>query len=133
MGEYLETPIISDYAHHPNEIKKSIEGLKERFYNPLIIFQPHTYSRTESLKDEFVESLNENDVIIYPTYPAREKYNSKGSAYNLFRRLKNKHKFYVKDIKNLKCTMQELMLKNNYDIVVILGAGDLYDKFNEIL
>lgn len=133
IGEYLDVPVISDYAHHPSEIVKSIAGLKERFFNPLIIFQPHTYSRTESLKNEFVDSLKDNDVVIFSTYPAREKYNAKGSAYNLYRKLKNKHKFYAKDMAKLKNLLNELVINHNYDIIVVLGAGDLYDKFNEFL
>lgn len=134
IGEYFGCPVISDYAHHPEELKKSIDGLRERYVNPLIVFQPHTFSRTATLMSEFVDILSEyNNVIVYSTYPAREKYLNSGSAYTLYRKLKNCSKFYAKDMSSLKSILKDLLLKNSFDIITILGAGDLYDKIKEIL
>lgn len=134
IGEYYGVPVIADYAHHPKEISSSIIGIKERYSSPLIIFQPHTYSRTITLLDEFISVLSDiNNMIIYSTYPAREKYDPKGSAYALYKKLNCRNKFYAKDMESLTHLMQPLIFENTFDVIVVLGAGNLYDKIKEIL
>ena len=64
--------VISDYAHHPAEIATTIKTAASLYKSFLIIFQPHTYTRTKSLFDEFVETLTPVDVIFFKTYSARE-------------------------------------------------------------
>jgi len=134
IGDYCGIPVIADYAHHPEEIKNSINGIKERYNNPLIIFQPHTFSRTKTLMTEFVDVLSIYDnVIIYSTYPARELFDPKGSGYTLFKKLKINNKFYAKNKGELLKICEKCMTTNNHDVIVILGAGNLYDKIKEIL
>ncbi len=66
--------VISDYAHHPDEIRATIECAKEIFPSVAVVFQPHTYSRTKALKSEFADALCLADsVILAPIFPAREK------------------------------------------------------------
>ena len=68
--------IIDDYAHHPNEVKATIEAIKQKYPDKKIvcILQPHTYSRTEEFADDFVKILNEVDAsYILDIHPAREK------------------------------------------------------------
>jgi len=57
--------VIDDYAHHPSEIKATIDAARQEYPDRTIvsIFQPHTYSRTLALKDEFAEALNQSDVV----------------------------------------------------------------------
>jgi len=134
IGQYYGVPVIADYAHHPKEIESSIGGILDRYKNPLIIFQPHTYSRTISLMNEFLDVFNKfQDVIIYSTYPAREDYMPKGSAYSLFKKIKSKSKYYAKNMNDLNELMHICVLNNKYDVIVVLGAGDLYDKMKDIL
>ncbi len=69
---------IDDYAHHPTEIKALFEAVKQKYPNRnyIIVFQPHTYSRTIKLKKDFIKSLKLfNEVYIYKTFVSREKYN----------------------------------------------------------
>lgn len=68
--------IIDDYAHHPNEIKATINAIKQKYPDKLIvsIFQPHTFSRTKEFANEFAEELSKTDVAyILDIHPAREK------------------------------------------------------------
>jgi len=70
-----ETVLIDDYAHHPEELKALISGVRSLFKDEkcTVIFQPHLYSRTKDLANEFAESLDlADEVILLPIYPARE-------------------------------------------------------------
>lgn len=117
--------VIIDYAHHPTEIKCSTEGVQHIYNNILYVFQPHTYSRTKALMNDFVEVLdNLNNVIIYPTYPAREKEIAGGRAEDLHDRLKKS--VFVDNIDTLlKLFGQQY---RQFDCILIVGAGDLAEK-----
>ena len=74
-GERSGITLVDDYAHHPTEIRASIEGLRERYSNRrlIVVFQPHLYSRTRDLLSEFAEALALSDIVILTDiYPARE-------------------------------------------------------------
>lgn len=70
-----EHVLIDDYAHHPEELKALIAGVRSLFKDPLVLaFQPHLFSRTKDFADEFASVLSTADeVILLPIYPAREK------------------------------------------------------------
>jgi UDP-N-acetylmuramate--alanine ligase len=68
--------IIDDYAHHPNEVKATINAIKQKYENKKIvaIFQPHTFSRTKEIKEELVKELNKADIAyVLDIHPSREK------------------------------------------------------------
>ena len=68
--------IIDDYAHHPNEVKSTINAIKQKYPNKLIIsiFQPHTYTRTKEFANDLAEELSKtNYAYILDIHPAREK------------------------------------------------------------
>lgn len=115
--------VILDYAHHPTEIEKAIETANEVFSgNYLLVFQPHTYSRTQLLFNDFIRVLSNKNAIIYKEYPAREKYTPNGSAKRLSKYVKNSS--YVFDFQ----TLLSMINNSNEKNVLVLGAGDLYDK-----
>lgn len=126
--------IVHDYAHHPSQIKSVIEATKN-FRKKLIIvaFQPHTYTRTQTLMNEFVDAFDlVDEVCIIKTYSAREPYLKAGSAKTLYQNLKKK----IKNIKYFSSFdfcydyLQKKLKKT--DTLLILGAGDieiLADKF----
>ncbi|MGN0961266.1 MAG: UDP-N-acetylmuramate--L-alanine ligase [Christensenellales bacterium] len=119
--------IIIDYAHHPTELTASIEGIKGVYRRVLYIFQPHTYSRTLKLFDDFIEVLSGlENIILYKTYPAREKLIIGGTAEDLYNSLKVKNKEYFDDLENLINYINNNA--KNYDCVLVLGAGDLADR-----
>lgn len=120
-------PVLIDYAHHPSEIKASFVGIKEVSKKPLVIFQPHTYSRTISLFDDFVTVLKDiDDLIIFPTYPAREKEILGGRAIDLRNALHCAK--YVNDINELLKEIDKYANQKLCDLVVVLGAGDLAER-----
>ena len=135
IAEIDGIPIIIDYAHHPTEIAKSLEGINEIYNNPLVIFQPHTYTRTLYLFDEFINVLKTaKKLILYPTYPAREKELKGGKSEDLFSRLKDVNE--CKFISNLSCVIDEInndIQTKNIDVVLILGAGNLAEQAKKAL
>lgn len=85
IGELFGLKVYADYAHHPSEIKATLIAKRELGRSPIVVFQPHTYSRTRLLKWEFTEVLGgEPRLIIYKTYPAREEYEKEGDAKTLY-------------------------------------------------
>ena len=99
-----------------------------------MVFQPHTYSRTKVLKENFFSSLLvAKNLLIYKTYPAREKFDYEGSAYSLYKRLKKEKEnvYYIKNKKELLSMINAL--KKEKENVFILGAGDLYDIIKNII
>ncbi|MBO6134649.1 MAG: UDP-N-acetylmuramate--L-alanine ligase [Lachnospiraceae bacterium] len=127
---------IDDYAHHPTEIKASVDALKELNYKNLyIIFQPHTFSRTKALLNEFAKALSLVDnVILAKIYAAREKDTGEiGSAdiKNIIMNINNKNNFceYFETFEEIrKCIASRV---TSGDIVVTMGAGDVYKVFDD--
>ncbi|MDE7395983.1 MAG: UDP-N-acetylmuramate--L-alanine ligase, partial [Clostridiales bacterium] len=74
LGRVGNCDVFSDYAHHPHEIESTIESLKNAGYARVgIIFEPHTYTRTQSLLNDFADALRHaDDVCLAAVYPARE-------------------------------------------------------------
>ncbi len=122
---------IDDYAHHPEELKAFISSLKELYKGRKIIgaFQPHLYSRTRDFSAEFAESLDMLDTaILIPLYPAREEPIKGISSEIIYNQMKNKNKYLVS-----KDEMLELLKKEDFDIVVTMGAGDIDRMANDIV
>ncbi len=70
--------VIDDYAHHPTEITTTLEAARTRFQQRrlVVVWQPHTYTRSEALQDEFIQALGNADLVIVTSiYAAREKDN----------------------------------------------------------
>ncbi len=135
LGEFCGIDIIADYAHHPKEIlamQKTYDYLNKRY---LTVFQPHTYSRTRLLMQDFINCFNNTGpLIVYKTYPARESYDKKGSAktlYNNLLKINKKGVFYAKT----KKVVMELLEKHEkvVDCVLFLGAGDVYELAKSIV
>lgn len=123
--------IVHDYAHHPEEIDNSLKETKA-FYKDklLVVFQPHTYSRTKTLMNDFVKVFkSQKDVLIIPTYSAREKYNYKGSAKVLAQNI-GKNAIYLRDKTNIYKYILNKISKG-YG-VIFLGAGDIFDMAKNI-
>ncbi|MEG1500056.1 MAG: UDP-N-acetylmuramate--L-alanine ligase, partial [Clostridia bacterium] len=76
IGDIGGVPIIIDYAHHPSEIANTLKGLKEMYAGKVLcIFQPHTYSRTKLLLEEFMQCFKCSDMlVVFKTFSAREKF-----------------------------------------------------------
>ncbi len=134
LGNVNGTQYIADYAHHPKEILETASALCAYDEKTLMVFQPHTYSRTKNLLNEFINVLKDaKNLIIYKTYSARESFDFLGSAENLFQKLRELgvNVEYAKTPDNL----YEIM-KNKYknmEKVIFFGAGDIYDLANNFV
>ena len=127
IGKIKKASIFDDYAHHPSEIKASYEIAKQLSDKKIIvIFQPHRYSRTKILQNEFIKILSKIKVLyILDIYSAGEKpivnINSKILAKKI--RMKNKNTFYVQNTNNLEFLLEEHF--NDENIIVFMGAGSI--------
>ena len=127
---------IDDYAHHPTEIEASLNALKEIKYNNLyLVFQPHTFTRTKALYDDFVRVLGETPIVILAKiYPAREKdlgiISSGNIRDGIMADKNNKNNFceYFETFEEICKYIQGKVAKN--DLVVTMGAGDVYKIFD---
>jgi len=123
-GQFKNIPVYDDYAHHPTEIETTISSIRQK--NPkrlVMLFQPHTYTRTKALKDDFIRVLKEVDCLyISDIYAAREKDPGDISSRDLCDAIVGSH--YTPALSDavieLKANLQE------GDIFVTVGAGDVY-------
>lgn len=126
LGKVNGTVVFADYCHHPTEIVDSIENFSKIYKKILCVFQPHTYSRTKTLINDFVVAFKKTKkLIIFKTYAAREEYVLEGSETELFKRVKHKNKQLILDENNLISEIKNRA--QNFDCILILGAGDMYD------
>jgi len=124
LGQYNGFTLADDYAHHPTEIKATLQAAKELSYNNVIaVFQPFTFSRTELLKDEFVEALSVADkVILTPIMGSREVNTYGISSEYIAERLPDA--VVVDGFSNIADKIIEVANEN--DIVITMGGGDIY-------
>lgn len=126
IGEFMNKKVFIDYAHHPKELESLVESIID-IENTILVFQPHTYSRTKFLMADFIKVLSnaKGEVVIYKTYPAREKYDRNSSALALFRKLsKVKNARYFKSKKGLIEYLEKVEKGKN---IYLVGAGDVYE------
>ncbi|MBR1484335.1 MAG: UDP-N-acetylmuramate--L-alanine ligase [Prevotella sp.] len=118
------TVLLSDYAHHPKEIMASARSLRELYANRHLtaIFQPHLYTRTRDFYEEFAQALSLFDeVLLTEIYPAREEPIEGVTSQLIYDRLRPgiEKQLISKD------SVVDLMKQRDFDVVVVLGAGDL--------
>ena len=127
-GEKNNVKVIDDYAHHPSEIKATLEASRRSNFNKeWCIFQPHTYTRTKELLNEFSEAFYSADnVIVTDIYAAREKDTGEINSSMLVDKLKknNVNAVYIKDFDDIVDYLNENVRDN--DLILTMGAGDVY-------
>lgn len=123
--------LISDYAHHPKEIFQSAKSIKQLYSNRKItaIFQPHLYTRTRDFYKDFADALSQLDeVILCDIYPAREQPIPGVTSKLIYDNLaEGVEKSMVKTDEVLN-----LVKSRDFDVLVILGAGDLDNQVPKI-
>lgn len=128
--------IVDDYAHHPTEIKATLSASENVPHNKLwCIFQPHTYTRTIALFDEFAEAFEKADkLILAEIYAAREKNIYKISSAQLAEKIKETHPhkevLFMEDFAAIADYVDDQAQPG--DMVITMGAGDIY-KVGEML
>jgi UDP-N-acetylmuramate--alanine ligase len=134
-GVYNGFTIIDDYAHHPTEVKATLSAVKNLGPNRVwCIFQPHTYTRTQSLLEDFSMSFFDADkVIVTNIYAAREKDTGLIHSKNLVERLSEKTSdaIFIDSFEEVESYIVENASPG--DIVITMGAGDVYKIGESIL
>lgn len=128
--------LYDDYGHHPHEIEATIAAARKHFPNKriVIIFQPHTYSRTQMFLKEFANALSMADYsFILPIFPSAREDNSTFSVRSddIVRQANNKNMICVADSATLIDRLNSTIQKG--DVIFTMGAGDVYTLKDEII
>ena len=122
---------LSDYAHHPKEIYQSAKSMRELYQNKKItaIFQPHLYTRTRDFYKDFADALSQLDeVILTEIYPAREEPIEGVTSKLIYDNLKQGVEKQIIEKKDVL----EFVKDHDFEVLIVLGAGDLDNQVPEI-
>ena len=128
--------VVDDYGHHPTEIKFTLQAAKESWPDRriVVVFQPHRYSRTEALFDDFTRSFYQSDMlVVLPIYAASEKAIKGIDSQLLFEEIRahgHKDVVFMPSFKAAVSHLKQTLTPG--DILLTLGAGDVY-KLGETL
>ena len=124
LGQANKITVIDDYAHHPTEIKSTLQAARSRYPKSKIwaIWQPHTYSRTRILFDEFCNSFSQADhVIISQIYASREKEDG-FSALQVVKAMDHPDARYIASLNDISDYLLENLKPG--DVMLVFSAGD---------
>ena len=123
-GKFNGADVYDDYAHHPDELKATLEAVRSMGYKRVVLaFQPHTYSRTKALFDDFVRELKKSDVVVLAEiYAARERNTIGISSAQLAEQIPGA--VYCETLPDVTAYLRENVREG--DIVVTMGAGDIF-------
>ncbi|MGH7831274.1 MAG: UDP-N-acetylmuramate--L-alanine ligase [Candidatus Binatia bacterium] len=135
-GEAGGITVIDDYGHHPAEIRATLQAIRESWTCPLtVIFQPHRYSRTRDLFDDFLVSFEGADrLILTEIYAAGEEPIAGVGGERLYRAIKRRGHLDVEFVPEKNEIVKRLLPKlKDGEIVLTLGAGDVYRVGEELV
>ncbi|MBO5322943.1 MAG: UDP-N-acetylmuramate--L-alanine ligase [Oscillospiraceae bacterium] len=123
-GTYNGADVYDDYAHHPGELSATVDAVRAMGYKRIIFaFQPHTYTRTHALFNEFVEQLCKPDLLILAEiYAARERNTVGISSRDLVEKIPGS--IYCATLPEVTQRLKELAQPG--DVILTVGAGDIY-------
>jgi len=124
IGEAQGITIISDYAHHPSKIKATLAAARSRYPQQRIVavWQPHTFSRTQALENDFISSFHDADqVIVTDVYAAREA-NHDYSVADLVQRIDYVPATHIHDLSDVTQYLAQNLQPE--DVVIVMSAGD---------
>ena len=136
-GEVNKIIVIDDYAHHPTEVSATLKAIQNGWGEKRIIaiFQPHLFSRTKDFFEDFARSLMISDIlIITEIYGAREKPISGVSGElisNVAKSIGHESVYWIKDKNKISNKIFSIVKEN--DILITMGAGDIYKISDQIL
>ena len=116
--------MYDDYAHHPGELEATIDAVRSMGYKRMIFaFQPHTYTRTHALFNDFVDQLEKPDVVVLAEiYAARERTTIGISSKHPQQQLPGS--IYFASLPDVTQTLRTLAQPG--DVILTVGAGDIY-------
>ncbi len=135
IGEEDGILVVDDYGHHPTEIKATLNAMKKLGRRVLVIFQPHRYSRTQLLFDEFGQSfVDADEVFLTQIYPAGEAPIEGVNSFMIKDSIQKHEGRDVTVIENFEDIPSEVLkIAKSGDVIVTLGAGDIYKSGKMIL
>jgi UDP-N-acetylmuramate--alanine ligase len=130
VGKFREAILIDDYAHHPDEIRATLSGARDRFgeKNIWTVFHPHTFTRTKALLGEFAQSFDDTDkVIVIDIYGSAREDHGGVSSEELVRLINKYNRGKAEYVPTIDDVV-ELLKENSgkYDILITMGAGDVW-------
>jgi len=130
-GTYNGAEVFDDYAHHPGELQALLSATRTLGYERIICaFQPHTYTRTKALFDDFVKVLRQPDItLLAEIYPARETDNLGISSQNLADQIPGS--IYCPTLEDVTVRLKELAQPG--DLILTVGAGNIYTAGEALL
>jgi len=130
-GQFRGADIYDDYAHHPGELAATLEAVRSMGYQRIILaFQPHTYTRTKALFDDFVRELSKADVVVLAEiYAARERNTIGISSKDLAERIPGA--IYCASLGQVTACLEELAQPR--DMILTMGAGDIFHAGEALL
>jgi len=135
IGETNGIVVVDDYGHHPTEIRATLDALKQLGKRVIVVFQPHRYTRTQYLCDEFGQAFTMADeLFLTEIYPAGEE-PIEGVSSNLIQQSVKKHEgrdvVVIPHLDQVPDYISSIVRKG--DVIVTLGAGDIYKVGHAIL
>lgn len=131
LGEYNGAAIIDDYAHHPTEIKATLAGVKDLYpkKNKIVVFHPHTFTRTKALLDDFAQSFElADELIVVDIYGSAREVQGGISSADLVNKIKEVNQrtkaSYIPTLGEVEKYLKNKI--NSNDVVVLMGAGDIF-------
>lgn len=137
VGEKKGVKVFDDYAHHPTQVRATLQGTRETFPKAKIwaIFQPHMFSRTKVLLDKFREAFRLADQVIVVDIFASREAKDKGKqtihARDVVKVIKNKNRRYIGDLQEAGKFLARNVKRG--DVVICMGAGDVYKVSRRLL
>jgi len=124
LGKVNGITVIDDYGHHPTEIKATLAAARERFEEEKIwaVWQPHTYTRTQELAEDFIHSFSDCDhVIVTEIYRSREP-EQRYSSQTLVNAMGHADKYFKPTLKETEDFLKEKLQTG--DVLIVFSAGD---------
>jgi UDP-N-acetylmuramate--alanine ligase len=127
--------VVDDYGHHPTEIKATLGAARTSGRRVVTLFQPHRYSRTRDLLDEFARSFYGADVLLVTDIYAASEDPIEGvtsrTLAELIERFGHRHVEYIGPLPGAAARLSEIVQPG--DLVLTLGAGNVYQAGDELL
>ncbi|QTA84063.1 UDP-N-acetylmuramate--L-alanine ligase [Desulfonema magnum] len=136
-GEVSRITVVDDYGHHPTEIKTTLQAARDSWPDRriVVVFQPHRYTRTRALFDEFTRAFYQSDMLVaLPIYAAGEKKTNGPDGYALYEGIRShghKQVVFREDFETCLDYLKEILKAG--DVVLTLGAGDVWKVGEELL
>jgi len=135
LGYFKGARVIDDYAHHPTEIKATLNAASKVPHNKIVcVFQPHTYTRTHELLHEFSTAFaGADEIIVTDIYAAREKNENIVHSRDLVAKIREegKNATYIASFDDIEKHLEQII--NEGDLIFTMGAGDIFKLSHQIV